>query len=118
MSFVSESPRERLARLGIATTQRIAALEKSLEALSQATIVGATDDEHDPEGHTLAWERQQIASLLAEAREKLADIETAGERADVGNYGKCEACGRHIAAERLDALPATRVCIRCATTKS
>ena len=74
----------------------------------------ATDDEHDPEGHTIAWERQQIAALLDEARTTLLEIEAAEQRLDDGTYGTCTICGREIAAARLAALPATPPCVSCA----
>jgi DnaK suppressor protein len=72
------------------------------------------DDEHDPEGATIAFERQQLAALLDQARRRLADVEAALERRAAGGYGICESCGRPIAPERLAARPAARTCIDCA----
>jgi DnaK suppressor protein len=80
----------------------------------EATSDVATDDEHDPEGHTIAWERQQIAGLLSETNTALADIQAAERRIDDGRYGICTTCGLEIAGERLDALPATPICVTCA----
>jgi DnaK suppressor protein len=40
-------------------------------------------------------------------------IEEALERIDKGTYGMCRDCGEPIAAARLNAIPWTRVCIRC-----
>ncbi len=74
----------------------------------------ATDDEHDPEGHTIAWERQQSASLLAHARSTLAEVDAALARLDDDRYGTCVACGTAIAPARLDALPSTPTCVSCA----
>ena len=48
-----------------------AALEAGFDAVVEAASDVATDDEHDPEGHTIAWERQQIAGLLDAARSTL-----------------------------------------------
>lgn len=75
----------------------------------------ATDDEHDPEGHTIAWERQQVAALLAAAEVRLGDLERAMRRVEDGTYGRCEGCGRKIAGARLEALPTTTTCVVCAT---
>ncbi|MGB3737085.1 MAG: TraR/DksA C4-type zinc finger protein [Ilumatobacter sp.] len=86
----------------------------SFEGIVEAASDVATDDEHDPEGHTIAWERQQVAGLLDAAKTALADIDTARQRLDAGVYGTCTSCGRRIAAERLDALPATPTCVDCA----
>jgi DnaK suppressor protein len=74
----------------------------------------ATDDEHDPEGATNAFERQHVAALIERARQHLADIGAALSRLDAGSYGTCERCGQQIGAERLQARPAARHCIRCA----
>lgn len=113
----STEPEDRRALLGAVratTIRRIADLQRSFEGIVEATDGVATDDEHDPEGHTIAWERQQVAALLAEARASLADIDNAVRRLDDGRYGTCTSCGRQIAPERLDALPASPVCVDCA----
>lgn len=104
----------RLNELRAATIRRAASLASSFDGIVDATSDVATDDEHDPEGNTIAWERQQIAALLDEARTMLADLDAAEQRLDDGRYGTCGACGHEIAAERLDALPATLTCVECA----
>jgi DnaK suppressor protein len=109
-----ESRVRELQELRAATVRRIADLEQSFDGIVEATSDVATDDEHDPEGHTIAWERQQIAALLAEARTTLTDIDAALQRLDDGSYGICAVCGRQIAPERLDALPAVSICVSCA----
>ena len=40
------------------------------------------DDEHDPEGSTLAFERAQVSALLLEARAYLSDLDRALARLD------------------------------------
>lgn len=72
------------------------------------------DDEHDPEGATIAVERSMISSLGDAARRRLAQVDAALVRLDDGSYGTCVACGRPIGAGRLEALPATPVCVACA----
>jgi RNA polymerase-binding transcription factor DksA len=96
------------------TVQRIEELEHSFDDIVEAASDVATDDEHDPEGHTIAWERQQVAALLADARTALSSIEAALSRLDEGTYGTCTSCGRQIEPARMDALPATPHCLRCA----
>ncbi len=104
----------RLTQMRSATVRRAASLVSSFDDIVDATTDVATDDEHDPEGHTIAWERQQIAALLHETTITLADIDAAEQRLADGRYGECVTCGLGIAAERLDALPATPTCLRCA----
>lgn len=110
----SGDPQSRLNDLRTATLQREASLVSSFDDIVDATSDVATDDEHDPEGHTIAWERQQIAALLDDSRVTLTDIEAAEQRLDDGLYGTCTACGVQIADDRLDALPATPTCVECA----
>ncbi|MFN7148653.1 MAG: TraR/DksA family transcriptional regulator [Microthrixaceae bacterium] len=110
----SSDARPRLTEMRTETVQRIEELERGFDDIVEAASDVATDDEHDPEGHTIAWERQQVAALLADARIALAAIEAALSRLDEGTYGTCTSCGRRIEAARLDALPATPHCLRCA----
>ncbi len=106
--------RERLAEMRRAAHRRAASLASGFDAIVEAASDVATDDEHDPEGHTIAWERQQLAALAEETRMTLASIDAAEQRLDEGRYGLCVICGRPIAVARLEALPATPTCIECA----
>jgi RNA polymerase-binding protein DksA len=54
--------------------------------------------------------RAQVQALVA-----IDDIERALQRLDAGTYGYCDACGEPIGAARLDALPCTVHCFRCAS---
>lgn len=73
-----------------------------------------TDDEHDPEGSTIAFERAQVAALRDHALRRRALIEQALEDLRSGAYGTCVTCGGSIGAERLEALPETDRCATCA----
>ncbi len=73
------------------------------------------DDEHDPEGATIAFERSQADHAADSARGRLAAVELALGRVDDGTYGVCEVCGEPIAEGRLEALPAATRCVRCAS---
>lgn len=100
---------ERRAR----TAARIVQLTRDLEALVEATH-DSPDDEHDPEGATIGFERAQASALLADARTQLDDLDRAAAALAAGRLGTCEGCGRPIATDRLLARPTTRVCIDCA----
>jgi DnaK suppressor protein len=98
--------------------------EASVRALEQqhAEIVAASrdanaDDEHDPEGATIAFEREQVAALLAQARRTTADLREALDRVARGTYGRCEGCGGPIGEARLEARPTARSCIACASQR-
>jgi DnaK suppressor protein len=97
-----------------AAQAQIEALTREFDEVVAASRASNADDEHDPEGATLAFERQQVVALLEQAQQRLADVEAALARRDAGNYGICESCGRPIGAERLAARPSARTCIDCA----
>lgn len=97
------------------TVDLIASLDRSFASIVDATRLTSTDDEHDPEGSTIAFERSQTSSLLASSRAHLADVDAALQRLADGGYGHCERCGDRIARERLAARPAARTCIACAS---
>jgi len=96
-------------------SDQVASLTREFDGIVAAAESVATDDEHDPEGHTIAFERQQVAGLVRAARMHLSELDDAIGRVESGRYGACDRCGRAIPAERLAALPATRTCIACAT---
>ncbi|MDQ0363751.1 TraR/DksA family transcriptional regulator [Catenuloplanes indicus] len=106
--------RDELVRLRAGTAAEAARLAADLEALFAASRDSNADDEHDPEGTTIGFERAQLTALLAAARERIAEVDDALRRVDAGSYGVCERCGRPIAAERLAARPFARFCISCA----
>ncbi len=97
-----------------AALAQIETLSREFEGFVAASESSNADDEHDPEGATIAFERQQVAALLDQARRRLADVEAALARREAGEYGRCEHCGRPIGDERLAARPAARTCIDCA----
>ena len=105
---------ERLADERARTVDQIRALQRTFDEIVDAAEGVATDDEHDPEGHTIAWERQQVAGLLEAARRRLAELDLAIRRVEGGDYGRCEVCGRPIPDERLEAIPTASTCVACA----
>lgn len=92
----------------------VAGLDGTIEAIVSARQDSNSDDEHDPEGTTLAFERSQSDALLRQAVQRLRDIDASLARLDAGDYGRCGVCGEPIARERLEARPYARTCIHCA----
>jgi RNA polymerase-binding transcription factor DksA len=97
--------------------ERVAVLEREFAGLAEAASAAGTDDEHDPEGATLAFERQHTAALLEAAREQVTAVDAALRRLAEGRYGECDRCGQPIGAERLAARPSAITCVRCAGGK-
>jgi RNA polymerase-binding transcription factor DksA len=107
--------RDALAAERQQTLDRITAVSREFDGIVEASAGVATDDEHDPEGATIAFERAQLAALLDQAQRHLAELDEAAGRLRQGRYGQCERCGRPIAAGRLAARPTARTCIACAS---
>lgn len=107
-------PAARLAARREETVALVEALDGRLTGIIESSAYTANDDEHDPEGATVAFERAQVVSLLEQARTELRALDAADERLAAGTYGTCVRCGHPVGAGRLDALPAATTCIRCA----
>jgi DnaK suppressor protein len=96
------------------TTRRLAELRGDFDEVVAASRDTNADDEHDPEGATIAFERSQIDTLVRLADRTLADVDAAIARLDEGTYGRCEVCGRDIDPARLEVRPTARTCVGCA----
>ncbi|HEY0519748.1 MAG TPA: TraR/DksA C4-type zinc finger protein [Ilumatobacteraceae bacterium] len=93
---------------------QIANLERSFTSIVDAAELTSTDDEHDPEGTTIAYERAQVSALLDQARDDLVALDVAVARVDAGLADVCAVCGGSVGIDRLLALPGVVTCVRCA----
>ena len=96
------------------TVRLIDSLRRQWENIIEASALTTNDDEHDPEGATVAFERAQVQAMLRHARVELEDLDRAAQRVVTGEYRVCERCGGPISTDRLTARPAARTCITCA----
>lgn len=106
----AEALRARLSRV----VALRADLDDELEAIMESTA-SVPDDEHDPEGSTVGYERARVTALLASAHQEIESLSAGLERVAADTYGRCEGCGRDIGAERLAAVPTATRCVACAT---
>jgi len=86
-----------------------------MEAVAAAREGANVDDEHDPEGSTIAYERSQLDAVRRSALGRAADAEAALGRLADGTFGRCERCSARIGDARLEARPTARTCIDCAS---
>jgi DnaK suppressor protein len=93
---------------------QLAGLEREFASSVEAARNANADDEHDPEGATLAFERQHVAAHIARVQDRLREIDGALARLDQGSYGVCQRCGQTIPAGRLAARPSAATCVACA----
>ena len=72
------------------------------------------DEGFEDSGQVTA-ERGEVDALAGKLVETLEETEDALAKFDAGTYGNCESCGQPIGEARLDAMPAERLCISCAS---
>jgi RNA polymerase-binding transcription factor DksA len=63
----------------------------------------------------VAAEQGENRALVGQLEETLTEVERALAKLDEGAYGICESCQKPIGEARLEAMPATRYCIDCAS---
>jgi RNA polymerase-binding transcription factor DksA len=81
------------------------------EALSETGGELSSFDQHPGDSGTETFEMEKNVSLLEQVDDELLEVEGAFQRLERGTYGTCQACGRPIGEERLEAMPATRFCV-------
>lgn len=95
---------------GIETLQ---ASYNELDPEEAASDVGAGEDEGGSEGDLTRFERDRIRARIAEEKLFLEVIDAAEARTQDRNWKNCTKCGNPIGDDRLDALPATELCVTC-----
>ncbi|MEX0796435.1 MAG: TraR/DksA C4-type zinc finger protein [Acidimicrobiia bacterium] len=60
-------------------------------------------------------ERTEVLGLVDSIKGQLDDVDAALARIESGKYGECANCGKDIPAARLEARPASILCIDCKT---
>ncbi|MDF2806129.1 MAG: hypothetical protein K0S43_1075 [Cellulosimicrobium sp.] len=112
-----DTARDRLLAVRADAVARLRALRAEVAGIVEASRDSNADDEHDPDGATIAFERAQVDALARDAAARVEDVDAALARLGAGTYGVCEACGRPIADGRLEARPTARTCVACAATR-
>jgi RNA polymerase-binding transcription factor DksA len=62
-------------------------------------------------------ERGEVEAVAGSLRDSLEDVEAALVKLDTGGFGTCEGCGQAISPDRLEAKPAARLCMECASRR-
>lgn len=107
--------RTSLLRERTTAQHKLAQLRGDLAEIIAAAVDVATDDEHDPEGATIAYERERTKALIDQTEAHIDELARALDRLDAGSYGICVSCGKPIGEERLQARPVVQTCITCAS---
>jgi RNA polymerase-binding transcription factor DksA len=74
-------------------------------------------DQNFADSSQVTAERGEVEALAGNLRESLTDVEAALVKLDNGTFGVCEGCGQPIAPDRLEAKPAAKLCMDCASKR-
>src|SRR5438270_7225467 len=94
-----ESPRAQLAELGFGENG------------------GLDNDQNFDDSSQVTAERGEAEALAKSLQETLSGVEHALSKFEAGSYGTCENCGQPISPARLEAKPAARHCMNCASKR-
>ena len=106
-----DEARQRLAdereRLTLVRNEMESAGENERESTSELSSM----DQHQADVGTELFDRERDLGILEAVEGELAEVERALTRIDEGTYGVCEACGKQIGDDRLEAQPYARLCV-------
>ena len=78
---------------------------------------GESFDQNFADSSQVTAERGEVEALAGNLRESLNDVEAALVKLDNGTFGVCEGCGQPIPPARLEAKPAAKLCMECASKR-
>lgn len=102
---MSQEKKLELEKLQSELQERLVSLDKDLsQSHSSDSSEQAVEREND----------EVVENLRHETELELAQIKLALARIETGDYGSCESCGDDINPERLNIMPYSSLCIKCA----
>ncbi|MBN1200435.1 MAG: TraR/DksA C4-type zinc finger protein [Anaerolineae bacterium] len=90
---------------------------EEMESAAVLDVSGTGYTNHQADDATMVYDQTVNASTVRSVKQRLRQIEEALARYEAGTYGICENCGREIDIARLEAIPYTSLCLRCAETR-
>ena len=94
-----------------------ASLRAQLAELGIGENGGLAYDQNFADSSQVTAERGEAEALAKSLRETLSEVENALGKFEAGTYGTCENCGQATSPARLEAKPAARFCINCASKR-
>ncbi len=91
--------------------------DRVADQLKELGIDRSSYDEGFADSGQVAAERGEVEALAGSLRETLQEINDALAKMEAGSYGRCESCGQQIPEPRLEAKPAAKFCIDCASKR-
>ena len=75
-------------------------------------------DNHPADLGTEVFMMEQDKGMKNRLKETLYQIDNSIEKLELGEYGKCNNCGKEIKEERLNLIPYANLCIECSKKNS
>jgi RNA polymerase-binding transcription factor DksA len=97
--------------------QLTAERDRVSDQLRELGVDRSSFDEGFADSGQVTAERGEVQALVGTLRETLTEIDVALAKLDDDTYGTCESCGGSISEARLEAMPAARLCITCASKR-
>jgi RNA polymerase-binding transcription factor DksA len=97
--------------------QLVAERDRVYDQLAELGVSRDSYDEGFADSGQVTAERSEVEALVGTLQETLTDIDAALAKFEQGTYGQCESCGGPIGEARLEAMPAARLCIKCASKR-
>jgi DnaK suppressor protein len=113
-----DMPRNALTDARQALTEERESLRHQLADLGFGDARGPDYDQNFADSSQVTAERGENEAVAGKLKATLDDVEAALAKIDNGTYGTCEKCGNAIAPARLEAMPAARTCIECASKRT
>jgi len=105
---------QRLAELTEQRDRTVAEIAR-LQAEARAEIEPASAGDEDlVDAAADIYERSKVLSFIQRLEEKVEQLDRAIQMVEEDRYGVCEICGDDIPPERLEIVPETTLCVRCA----
>ena len=107
---------ERFRTLLLEERQRVVDAIDNIHTENPGSLGDETDeplfqDNHIGDVATATFDREMASTLEDNSNHVLGEIDGALARIEAGTFGTCEACGKPIDEERLQALPWATLCI-------
>jgi RNA polymerase-binding transcription factor DksA len=88
-----------------------------MEAARALDTPGTGYTNHQADDATMVFDQTADESALKAVKTRLRQIKESIAKHEAGDYGTCENCGQEIDIARLEAIPYTHLCLRCAESR-
>lgn len=93
--------------------QELEQLDDQVRQYGESQELSEGADNHPGDDSDRLSEQERLLTIRGQLGARKSDIVHALEKADQGEFGLCERCGKPIPTGRLEAIPFARYCVEC-----